>query len=237
MLTFILYSIGVGSLSSNLPVIYDEEELMPISALQHLIFCERQWALIHLEQLWEDNILTVKGQHFHERVDTPKNETKGNLRIVRRLRLRSLKLGLTGIADVVEFKINKSDGNDQPYPIEYKRGKPKIDLSDTVQLCAQALCLEEMLEINVSKGALFYGETRKRFEIEFDRALRNETINYIQILHRLANAKKTPPAKYEKKCLNCSLINWCMPTCTNGSKSIDDYINKVMRWIDDEDKS
>lgn len=219
-------------MSINFSGIFDEEDLLPISALQHLIFCERQWALIHLEQIWEENKLTIEGNHLHERVDNPREENKGKIKIVRSLRLRSLKYGLTGIADLVEFRKLSSNTFLQPYPVEYKRGKPKKDLSDSVQLCAQALCLEEMLKVPIPKGAFFYGEPKRRYEIELDQALRDETLRYVQRLHHVVNAKKTPLAKFEKKCSNCSLINWCMPRCTNGTKKVSQYLNDIINEMD-----
>jgi CRISPR-associated exonuclease Cas4 len=217
-----------------LSFVYDEEDLIPISALQHLMFCERQWALIHLEQIWEENRLTVEGRHLHEKVDTPQTTSAGNIKIARGLRLRSLRLGLTGVTDVVEFHPNDKSGVRHPYPIEYKRGKPKRNLVDSVQLCAQALCLEEMIQIKVPKAAFFYGETKRRFEIEIDESLRKETFRLIRRLHQVANAKKTPPAVYEKKCTSCSLYNWCMPTCTNGSKNINYYLDNIIKMVTED---
>lgn len=215
--------------------IYEEDDLLPISALQHLMFCERQWALIHLEQIWEDNRLTAEGQQLHEKANSQDEEKRNNLKIVRTLRLRSLKYGLTGVADIVEF--HKQENNvSQPYPIEYKRGKPKSDLCDSVQLCAQALCLEEMLGVKVLKGAFFYWEIKRRLEIEIDYDLRLETYKLIQRLHHVTKARKTPPAKLERKCTNCSLINWCMPSCTNGSKSIKQYLGNVVKWATEDDE-
>ena len=125
----------------------------------------------------------------------------------------------------------------QPYPIEYKRGKQKHDTSDQVQLCAQALCLEEMKQVRIPKGSLFYGEPKKRYEVEFDDMLRKETIRCIDRLHQVVNAKKTPPAKFEKKCNNCSLINWCMPASTNGSKSASQYLNNILKMVADDEGS
>ena len=139
---------------------YTEDDLLPISGLQHLLFCERQCALIHLEQVWAENRLTVEGKNMHDRVHEREAESRPGIRIVRALRLRSLRLGLTGMADVVEFHLDsgvRSQG--LPFPVEYKRGKPKADYSDSVQLCAQAICLEEMLSCTIPAGALFYGTT------------------------------------------------------------------------------
>ena len=214
------------------PMLYDEDSLLPISALQHLMFCERQWALIHLEQIWEENALTAQGKQLHERVDTSEINVKGGIRITRSLRLRSLEFGMTGIADVVEFPL--VDSVQKPYPIEYKRGKPKRGLMDLVQLCAQTLCLEEMFRIHIFQGALFYGETKRRLEVEFNAALRKETITLIKKLHQVSHAKKTPPAIYERKCENCSLMNWCMPACTDGSKRTEDYVNAIVQWVSED---
>jgi CRISPR-associated exonuclease Cas4 len=208
---------------------YDEENFLPISALQHFVFCERQWALIYLEQVWVENRLTAEGRQLHEKVDEQGSESRGDIQIVRSLRLRSLKLGLSGIADIVEFH-RRENNVWQPYPIEYKRGRPKTDLSDSIQICAQAFCLEEMLQMRVDRGAFFYGEPKKRFEVEFDEFLRNETLQLIQRLHRMTNERKTPPAKFEKKCQNCSLIDLCMPLATNGSKKVDRYLDKISIW-------
>jgi CRISPR-associated exonuclease Cas4 len=137
---------------------YVEDDLLPISALQHLLFCERQCALIHVEQVWAENRLTVEGRHLHERVDGGEHETRGGLRTARALPIRSLRLGLAGRADVVEFHASEgAAGPPRVVPVEYKRGRPKSHRADEVQLCAQALCLEEMLGVHVAAGALFYG--------------------------------------------------------------------------------
>jgi CRISPR-associated exonuclease Cas4 len=211
--------------------LFDEDDLVPISALQHLIFCERQWALIHLERIWDENRLTMEGNYLHEKVDIPKSTKKGEIRIVRSLRLRSLVYGLTGIADVVEFHKAESNNFWIPYPIEYKRGKPKKDLSDVTQLCAQALCLEEMLNISVPEGAMFYGEMNRRLDVVFDNNLRTNTVELIRKLHVLSKEKKTPPAHFEKKCQNCSLINWCMPFVTGNRKSAIRHNEQMIEWI------
>lgn len=219
-----------------LQFLFEEDDLIPISALQHLMFCERQWALIHLEQIWEENRLTIEGKHLHERVDIPQTRSVKKIKVARSLHIRSLKFGLIGIADVVEFYPCDKSNILQPYPIEYKRGKPKKDLVDSVQLCAQVLCLEEMLKVSISKASFFYGELQKRIEIEIDDFLRKETIKLIDRLHEIKNAKKTPPAKYEKKCDKCSLLNWCMPACTNGSKSAQNYLNTIVKLTMDSDE-
>jgi CRISPR-associated exonuclease Cas4 len=211
---------------------YDEEDFLPISALQHFVFCERQWALIHLEQLWVENRLTAEGRQLHERVDEQGSESRRDVRIARSLRLRSLKLGLSGIADVVEFQFREK--NIWAYPIEYKRGRPKNDLADSIQICAQAFCLEEMLQTRIDRGALFYGKPNKRFEVQFDDFLRNETLQLIQNLHRMTKERKTPPARFEKKCQHCSLVDLCMPSTTNGTKKVDRYLDKISIWSQED---
>ena len=189
---------------------HNEDDLLPISALQHLLFCQRQCALIHLEQAWEENRLTAEGRILHERAHEREDESRGDIRVARGLRLRSLRLGLIGQADVVEFYREEGVAW-RPYPVEYKRGKPKENTSDTVQLCAQALCLEEMLGERVPKGALFYGLPRRRMEVLFTEELRAQTCMAAERLHRLLAGGLTPSAQYEKKCDHCSLIEICLP--------------------------
>jgi len=190
---------------------YTDEDLLPLSALQHIQYCERQCALIHIEKVWVENHLTAEGRVLHDRVDGGGHETRGNVRTAFSLRLRSLRLGLTGQADVVEF--NKSpEGTWSPFPVEYKRGHIKVNDCDRVQLCAQALCLEEMLSCHIQVGALFYGETRRRCEVVFDEALRQQTETVCHRLHELMKAGLTPPAVYDKanapiaRCLNSASL-------------------------------
>lgn len=213
------------------PKPYGEEDFIPISALQHFVFCERQWALIHLEQIWVENRLTVEGHLFHERVDSGFEESRNHVVICRGLRLRSLLYGITGVADVVEFHPSSQTSQSQPYPVEYKRGKPKQDLSDEIQLCAQALCLEEMLQIAIPQGALFYGETKRRSVILFDSALRRETIDCIEKIHLLSKEKKTPLAQYTKKCDNCSLFHSCLPRSTDNFDRVEEYLHQTQKWL------
>jgi CRISPR-associated exonuclease Cas4 len=213
---------------------YSEDELLPISALQHLLFCERQCALIHLEHVWQENRLTVEGHHLHERVHEQDAESRPGIRIVRGLRLRSLRLGLAGIADVVEFlNLLESQISDlrfqKPFPVEYKRGKPKPDDSDKVQLCAQALCLEEMLNCTIPDGALFYGTTRRRFDVSFDAALRTRTEQAAQRAHALIATGITPPAVYGPKCDQCSLKEVCLPRETSGGRSVASYMERCLK--------
>jgi CRISPR-associated exonuclease Cas4 len=207
--------------------VYSEDELLPLSALQHVIFCERQFALIHIEQLWAENRLTVEGKHLHDRVHDAGAESRGDLRIVRGLRLRNLRLGLLGIADVVEFH-RQSDGSWLPFPVEYKRGKPKKNDCDRVQLCAQAMCLEEMLGQRVAAGALFYGTTRHRLDVIFDETLRAEVSHAAARAHELFASGHTPAAVYEPKCDNCSLFGLCMPKKTDKTSRASRYVAGIL---------
>ena len=340
---------------------FSEDDLLPLSAPADLVFCERRAALHHLEGIWTDNVFTVEGTFMHQRVHSEEPlESRGDLRIARGLRLRSLRLGLSGIADVVEFhrvggheplgtgdqnasgiplldkegargwltrapdsapttptpfsaeersrsqreefradphsqaespatlpsesldsRHSRESGNPfcsggvdsclrggdehstlisgarpqtddnlrmpspgarqgsalppgvplpgarglwQPFPVEYKRGRLRREEGYEVQLCAQALCLEEMLTVAVPVGAVFYGQPRKRLEVVFGEELRRETGTAAARLHELIRARNTPPARYEKKCESCSLLTLCMPKTTGGRKSVDRYL-------------
>lgn len=209
---------------------YDEEDLLPLSALQHLIFCERQAALIHIEQIWVENPLTVEGRHLHDKADSGEGESRGDIRIARGLALRSLRLGLSGKADVVEFhRVPMPAGTLRPFPIEYKRGKPKAHRADEVQLCAQALCLEEMLGLDIPAGALFYAQTRRRLEVSFDTELRRLTEETAASLHRLFASGKTPAAVREPKCDQCSLLGVCLPG--SSSHSAQGYLSSFLHSV------
>lgn len=209
------------------PIEFTEADLLPISALQHLMFCERQCALLYLEQTWDENRLTVEGKILHEKVHNGQNESRGDARIARGLRLRSLKLGLTGQADVVEFR-RQADGTWLPFPVEYKRGRPKPDICDEVQLCAQAMSLEEMLSVTIPEGAIFYGQPRRRYAVAFNTLLRAQTESAAKRLHQLFNARQTPPAIYDKKCDNCSLIHLCLPKSAGRNKSATRYLGAML---------
>ncbi len=204
---------------------FTEDELLPISALQHLAFCERQWALIHLEGAWVENARTSEGRLLHEKVHEEEFENRGECRTVRSLRLRSFQLGLTGQADVVEFI--QAPGGTVVIPVEFKLGKPKIDNCDEVQLCAQALCLEEMLHIQIKEGFFFYGRVRRRHKVPFSHDLRAETEDLTHKLHVLYRDRKTPHAIYEKKCESCSLIDVCMPKLPQR-KSARSYLESII---------
>ncbi|HEW79231.1 MAG TPA: CRISPR-associated protein Cas4, partial [Phycisphaerales bacterium] len=188
---------------------YSEDDLIQLSALQHLLFCERQCALIHIEQLWSENLFTAEGRIIHEKVDTANREVRRNVRTEYGMPMRSMHLGLIGKADVVEF--HRQEDGWQPFPVEYKRGKAKENNCDKVQLCAQAICLEEMLDVEIEHGALFYGRTRRRLDVVFDNDLRTETEDTARKLHKLIESGITPGAEYSEKCRNCSLVDLCMP--------------------------
>ncbi len=214
-----------------------EEDPLPISALQHLAFCERQCALIHLEGLWSDNRLTAQGSLLHHRVHESEREERRGVVTRRYLPLRSFRLGLSGVADVVEFHLVHTQGVPipgregcyVPFPVEYKRGRPKPGHCDMVQLCAQALCLEEMLGVRVANGALYYGEPRRRQAVEFGEDLRAETERLAARLHELLGGSKTPSAHYEPKCRACSLIDQCLPRRKKQGQSAQRYLSLMLR--------
>lgn len=202
-----------------------------ISGIQHFVFCRRQWALIHVEQQWEENYFTIDGELKHERVDNPDNyERRKDVVTIRALPVKSRSLGITGKCDVVEFK--KSDqgifipeykGNYSVIPIEYKRGKPKDDNSDKLQLLAEAYCLEEMLETKINKGYVFYFETRRREEVEFTYELREQLQLAIEEMHSYMERGHTPKVKISKKCKACSLKDVCLPRL-NHTREVSQYI-------------
>jgi len=182
-----------------------------LSRLQHYLYCPRQFALIELEDVWIENQFTAEGTVLHRRVVQVGKQTRGAIRTVRALRLSHTALGIEGVADVVEYH-RQADGSELPFPIEYKRGKLKQHRADEVQLCAQALCLEEMDACDVPEGALFYGEVRHRNVVVFDADLRDLTLQTIQACRAIVQTKVTPKAVYQAaKCRNCSLIDQCHP--------------------------
>ena len=206
---------------------HTEDDLLQLSALQHLLFCERQCALICIEQVWVENLFTAQGRLMHARVDQPCRESRGDVRIEFGLPLRSLRLGLSGRADAVEFH-RQEDASWLPFPVEYKRGRPKKENWDRVQLCAQALCLEEMLQVAIPEGALFYGKKRRRELIAFDAILREETQRTAHRLHELVDSGVTPASVYKKKCDTCSLLSVCLPRVATGKKSVTGYLEGIV---------
>jgi CRISPR-associated exonuclease Cas4 len=204
-----------------------EDELIAISALNHYSYCPRRCALIHIEQVWTENRFTVEGKIMHERVHDENRESRGNVRIDYGVSLRSLRLGLIGKADVVEFH-RQPDGAWIPFPVEYKRGKPKADHCDKVQLCAQAICLEEMLSVTIPAGAVFYGQTRHRLDVVFDEALRRETEETARLAHNLIAAGLTPPPVYAKRCESCSLMAECLPKTLQKRRSVKAYMTRIL---------
>jgi len=206
------------------PAVVTESELVPISALMHMLYCPRRCALIHTERQWSENRLTAEGRILHERVDAGGRERRGDLTIERSVPLRSLRLGVSGVADVVEIH-----GSNRPYPIEYKRGRPNDHHADEVQLCAQAICLEEMLERTVTEGALFYGRNRRRKAVVFDAGLRALTERVAAETRSLLDTGETPPPEFEaRKCGACSLNEICQPR--RPRHSIDRWL---IRAVDD----
>jgi len=215
-----------------------EDDYVPLSALQHLVFCERQCALIHVEQLWVDNRLTVEGSQLHSRVDEANAETRHDVRTARGLQLISHALRLVGRADVVEFRRYEPavhESSTRPCdgwtvrPVEYKRGRPKTGRSDEVQLCAQAMCLEEMLEVRVECGVLYYARTRQRVDVQLDLELRSITKQCADRLHRLLLAGKTPRVKRQPKCQRCSMFEVCLPNGTGPDRSASAYFETALR--------
>lgn len=215
---------------------YSEDDYLMLSGLQHFAYCRRQWALIHIERQWEENERTIDGHLFHKKAhDSDAVEKRGNLIITRGLQIKSNELGLSGICDVVEFHKSEKgislfsfEGLWQPYPIEYKKGEPKGDNNaDEIQLCAQAICLEEMLLCNIEGGSLFYGKNRRRTYVEFTNELREKVCSMAKEMHELWNKGYTPKVKAHKGCNACSLKEICVPKLgkmKNVSKYIEDRL-------------
>jgi len=210
---------------------YTEEDLLQLSALQHFVFCPRQCALIHIEQAWAENLFTAEGRIMHEDVHEEGAESRKDVKIERGIALCSLRLGLSGKADVVEFHKSIDGKNFMPFPVEYKRGKPKPNNCDKVQLCAQAMCLEEMLNLKIPRGALFYGRIRRRLDVEFNEALRKETEDTAINLHKFISEGKTPAPVVTSKCTSCSLVEICMPKLTKRHLSVSQYLEKETKQI------
>ena len=220
---------------------YQDEDLLMLSGIQHIAFCERQWALIHVEQQWTENVSTVEGHHLHEHCDDPfAGETRGDLIILRAVPVISHQLGLIGRADVVELHRTENEPFDGTIlveskpgrwiviPVEYKRGKPKPDERDEVQLCAQAFALEESNNIVITKGYLYYGETRHRHEVIFSDELRKRTGELALRMHELFDAGITPKPCLASHCKSCSLYNICLPAIRISAQSVSSYIEQSL---------
>lgn len=203
---------------------FAENDFILISALQHYVYCPRQCALIHVEDVWNENLFTVRGNILHEKVDTDSYESRGTLKSIRGLRIHSFRLGIVGRCDVVEFRQTKN--GEDILPVEFKSGKPKENISDKVQLCAQVFCLEEMLNTKVLKAALFYGKIRRRNLIDIDDELRQQTENIINSVREIVTKKIIPGAAYEAKCRNCSLQSICQPKAMN-KRRLQKYIKEL----------
>lgn len=229
---------------------YTEDELLMLSGIQHISFCERQWALIHVEQQWVENVRTIEGQFMHEQADnTFFNEWRKAVLTIRSVPLVSYKLGIVGRADIVELvpkELKSESGSESELesefdsksspdyadynlrPVEYKRGKPKPDDRDRVQLCAQAMCLEEMNNITIGSGYLFYGEIRRREKVEFTLGLRARVKELIEKMHRYFREGHTPLPVYKLHCKSCSLYNICLPSPLSRAGSVHNYLNKFL---------
>lgn len=212
---------------------YREDDFLMLSGIQHYAFCPRQWALIHIEQQWEENYFTVMGSIMHENAhDKDFTQKRNHVVITRGMPVFSRIMGVRGDCDVVEFHQNKDgiplknySGIYQPIPVEYKRGKPKEHDADVLQLCAQAMCLEEMLVCTVPKGFLYYGETKRRIEVLFEEELRKKVTDTFEKMHQMMARSYTPKGKITKACKSCSLAEQCLPNL-NKKSSVNDYIQR-----------
>lgn len=204
---------------------FTEDQLLPLSALQHWLYCPRQCGLIHLEQVWAENKFTAEGKVLHQKAHQGPDESKAGERITRSLSVRSLALGVSGQCDIVEFD---RDGN--VVPVEYKRSKPKSHRADEVQLCAQAMCLEEMLDVEVTRGSLFYGEKRRRTEVELDATLRELVTETATALHAMIDSRETPLAEYDsRRCDACSLIDICQPRAMRFKRGAQAWFSSALK--------
>lgn len=217
---------------------FAEDDMLMLSGIQHFMFCPRQWALIHLEQQWDENRLTMEGKLLHSNVDNPAYRQKnGDTITLRSVAIASKRLGLYGLTDAVELQpSNETKGGIRsklypgiwmPFPIEYKRGKPKRTAIDEVQLAAQAMCMEEMYEIDIHFGALYYGETRHREVISINEQLREQVVICAEEMHRIFRSGHLPKVVKGKHCKNCSLMNICMPnieSCTQVNTYLKRYL-------------
>jgi len=212
---------------------YDEDDFLLLSGIQHFNFCRRQWALIHIEQQWQENVLTLEGSYVHEVADNPfiREKRKDKL-IVRAMPVQSRELGITGVCDVVEFvrdpqgvDLVGEQGRFLPVPVEYKRGKPKLDDSDRSQLIAQVMCLEEMMVVELSHGFLFYDEIKRRVEVQISREDKDKVRETLREMHQHFQRRHTPKVKASAKCRSCSLHSVCLPELVER-RSVASYIER-----------
>lgn len=204
---------------------FSEDDWVVISALNQFVYCPRRCVLIYRDQIWTENVFTAEGRLLHEKADSGKVEVRSDVKTATGVLLRSMEYGLTGKADVVEFH---HQGNIWiPYPVEYKRGRPKKHNADTVQLCAQALCLEEMLGLAVPEGSLFYGQTRRRQVVPMDSSLRAITVETITKVRDLLSRKTLPPPVNDKRCKDCSLAETCMPEVSASQNRASRYLESL----------
>lgn len=215
---------------------YEEDDYLLLSGIQHFAFCRRQWALIHIEQQWSENLRTVEGNIMHERAHNEKIvERRNGLILTRSMAISSKELGLSGSCDVVEFhqdpqgiNLAGSKAKYLPVPVEYKRGKPKSNDEDELQLCAQAMCLEEMLVCDIPKGYLFYGETKHRIEILFTDEMRSKVREMTAEMHQMYDRRHTPKVKTGTYCRSCSLNEICLPKLCKDNM-VSEYIEKRLK--------
>jgi CRISPR-associated exonuclease Cas4 len=212
---------------------YFEDDLLPISGLQHVLYCERQFALIHVERLWEENRFTAEGKLLHERVDVEGHESRRLFRQEYGMAMRSLGWGLIGKADLVEVFLKPEGGVAEAVPVEFKRGKDKEEDCDRVQLCAQALCLEEMFGTAVTRGAFYYLGAHRRTALDFTAALRAATVAAIARARSIVESGETPAARYGKaKCDRCSLVDLCMPMAVGeGGRRVGKYLQSELAAV------
>lgn len=219
---------------------YKEEDYLMLSGIQHFAFCRRQWALIHIEQQWQENVRTVEGELLHKRAhDTYSSEKRNDVVISRGLPVHSREMGVSGVCDIVEFRraeegitLHGHRGTFQVYPVEYKRGKPKDTQIDIFQLTAQAMCLEEMLSCTIAEGAVFYGEVKRRERIEFTDELKGQVRSMFLEMHQYFDRRYTPKVKWSKSCNACSLKDICLPKLGKAA-SVKEYIKSA---IGEDDK-
>lgn len=213
---------------------YTPDELLPLSGIQHFIFCRRQWALIHVERQWQENALTAEGRIMHRRADDPFfTEARKGVILTRAVPIASYRLGLSGVCDVVEFTqspdgvhLRGREGLYLPTPVEYKRGREKREPSDEAQLCAQAMCLEEMLAVGIPTGYLYYGQTRHRVAVALTDELRDLVKSISEEMHAYFRRGYTPRVKTSKACRSCSLADICLPVLQEKSLSASKYIRQ-----------